>query len=413
MGILALFSVLIVATYIPDQPELTLFDEWVYLDAIDQATDFGVAQRGESVLGETLEVLSCRGVQAYGLMGSPCGGPYISAEYPQGGITGADIHPPTYFVLTAGGAAVIRAMGLSDDLLTSSRMMGAVWLFLGLAGIALLAVQVGATLAAAVGSAGVVASLPLTRYTNSYLTPDNFNLAVGALVMLAALRFSSGRWPWWMLLVAGALGGAAKTQNALAIGAAIVFLAWHLVTNRRSGHLAPRSYALGAAGMLLGFLAVQAIWQLARSLLAVGESPDQGVSQTLTANLLVRETTAFIFRLGQSVTSDSDPTIAYFSAALLVAGCFGALVYRRFDDEKWGVAAATTLLLVVGSPALILIVQFVVGEAIPSPARYGGSLLSPMAAVTAAAFDTRRRGLGLATFGSFAVAIIVADNLLR
>ncbi len=77
------------------------------------------------------------------------------------------------------------------------------------------------------------------------------------------------------------------------------------------------------------------------------------------------------------------------------------LVYRQFDDEKWGVAAATTLLLVVGSPALILVVQFVVGEAIPSPARYGGSLLSPMAAVTAAAFDTRRRGFGLAAFGSF------------
>jgi hypothetical protein len=166
--------------------------------------------------------------------------------------------------------------------------------------------------------------------------------------------------------------------------------------------------------VLTGFLLAQAAWQVARTLLAVGPSPDQGISpQHLTVDLLVRETTAFIFRLAQSVTADSDPTMAYFSAAVIAAGFFGALVYRRHTDQVWGVAAATTTMLILGSPILLVIVQVVVGEVVPSPVRYGGSLLPAMAAVTATAFGSRRRGIGLAGFGTLAVATVVVANLLR
>ena len=324
---LLIVSVSIIGTYIPDQRELSVFDEWVFLDYVDQVTNLNVAQRGEQVTGEALEVLSCRGVQYYGTIGSPCGGPYDPLLYPQGGITAADVHPPTYFALTAAGAAVIRGLGISDDLLTSSRMMGAAFLFVGLIGIVLLALDLGARLPAAVGAASVVAALPLTRYTNSYITPDNLNLAAGSFILLAAVRFRRNIWPWWPLAVASAAAGLVKTQNGLAVGAAVIFLVWSALTvNSRPMPSARKHLAAGAAA-LGAFFGVQLLWQAIRAATAVGSVPDQGVLGPLTSGLLVRETAAFLLDLGLRVTDDRDPTISYFLTGLLVAGCVGALLY--------------------------------------------------------------------------------------
>ncbi len=412
-GVLLCISVALIGTYIPDQPQLSVFDEWVYLDYVDQMTDFRVAQRGEPVVGETLEVLACRGVQFYGTVGSPCGGPYDSTLGPQGGITAADVHPPTYFALTAAGAAAIRATGLTDDLLTSSRMIGVLFLFVGLLGIAWLALEFGARLPAAVGAAAVVASLPLTRYTNSYLTPDNLNLVVGAAAFIAAVRFGRGRWPSWPLVGVAAVAATIKAQNGLVVGSAVAFLIWSAWASKSSDRPSVRRHLVASVGALGAFVGVQMVWQVVRSITAVGAAPDQGVLGPLTSGLLVQETAAFLFDLGLSVTEDADPTIAYFSTALLVAGCVGALLYRSARSETWGAAAATTVLLVVGSPVLVLLLQVVMGEVIPSPSRYGGSLLTPMAAVTAAAFASRPRSLALGAFGTGAVAIMVVDNLAR
>jgi hypothetical protein len=412
-AVLLCFSLVLIGTYIPNQEQLSLFDEWVYLDYVDQMTDLGVAQRGEPVIGEALKVLSCRGVQYYGTVGSPCEGPYDTALYPQGGLTAADVHPPTYFALTAAGAALIRGTGISDDLLTSSRMTGAVFLFIGLLAIAWLALELGARLAGAVGVAGLVASLPLTRYTNSYLTPDNLNLAVGAAVFIAAVRFSRGQWSWWPLVLVSAVAASIKAQNGLAVGAAVLFICWSAWTSRAAGHPNVRRHLVAAAASLSAFIGVQLLWQVVRSVAAVGEAPDQGVLGPLTSSLLVQETAAFLFDLGLRVTEDADPTIAYFSTAVLVAGCIGAIFYRSAEAESWGVAAATVCILIVGSPTLVLMLQVVMGAVIPSPPRYGGALLGPMAAVTAAAFTSRTRSIALAAFGTGAVAIMVLDNLAR
>jgi hypothetical protein len=70
-------------------------------------------------------------------------------------------------------------------------------------------------------------------------------------------------------------------------------------------------------------------------------------------------------------------------------------------------------MLVIGSPLLVLLLQVVLGDVIPSPSRYGGSLLPGMAAATAAAFSSRMRAGVLAGFGAAAVAIMVLDNVAR
>jgi hypothetical protein len=428
------FAFSVIGTYLPDQEPLSPFDEWVFLDYVDKMTNFSIPQTGELVDQESLEVSSCRGVFVWGPTGSPCGGPYVPSEYPMEGITSADIHPPTYFGATAALAGLVRSVGLSDDLLTSSRMIGAVWLALGLALVVVLARELGAPMLAAVGAAGVLASLPIIRYNNSYITPDALNVAIGALALLGALRVSRQQWPWWSMVAIGALAGAVKTQNALAIGAAACFLLWRAIADRRLASTATSNsnstspdadadsrtalawtYGRAAVGSVVAFVGVQLAWLVSRSVFSVGPLPEQGVTVALSANLLLRETSAFVLRLGLGATEDGlpIPTHAYISTALLLAGCIGAVLYRAFTDDRWGLAACVTLLVFIGSPLLLISQQFAIGDVVPSPARYGASLLAGMIAVTAAAFSTRIRSTALASLGTLLVAVVVIDNLAR
>jgi hypothetical protein len=411
------FSFSVIGTYIPDQKPLSPFDEWVYLDYVDKLTNLSIPQTGEAVDEEALEVSSCRGVFLWGPTGSPCGGPYVSSEYPMGGITSGDVHPPTYFAATAVLAGVVRSIGLSDDLLTSSRLIGAIWLTLGLALVVILASQLGAPLPAAVGAAGVLASLPIIRYNNSYITPDALNIAVGALALLGALRVSRQRWPWWSMVVVGGVAGLIKTQNGLAVGAAACFLLWRILVDRRlaTGAHAAWNHGRAAVGSVIAFVGAQLAWIVTRRILSVGPIAQQGVEIPLTVNLMIRETSAFVLRLGLGATEDGlpVPTYAYLSTALLIAGCVGAVFYRRIGDERWGVAASITLLVFIGSPILLIAEQLAVAEVIPSPTRYGASLLAGIVAVTATAFSTRIRSSALAGIGTLFVAIVVVDNLAR
>jgi hypothetical protein len=333
------------------------------------------------------------------------------------GITSADVHPPTYFGATAVLAGLVRSVGLSDDLLTSSRLIGALWLALGLALVVVLASELGAPLPAAVGAAGVLASLPITRYTNSYITPDALNVAVGALVLLGALRVSRRRWPWWSMVVIGAFAGLVKTQNALVIAAAACFLLWREFADRRlatGNHLA-WTYGRAAVGSVVAFIGVQLAWLFSMRMLSVGPAPDQGVQTALTTTLMIRETGVFVLRLGLGATEDGlpIPAHAYISTALLIAGCIGAVLYRAVTDERWGVAACVTLLVFIGSPILLVSEQFAVGDVVPSPTRYGAALLAGIVAVTATAFWTRTRSAVLAGAGTMLVVVVVVDNLAR
>ena len=411
---LAVLSAAVIGSYIPDQQPLSPFDEWVYLDSVDKATDFQLSQQGELIGEEALEVSSCRGVFVWGPTGSPCGGPYVSTDYPLGGVTSADIHPPTYFALTATVAAAIRTVGLSDDLLTSARMVGALWLLLGLLALVVLARELGAPLLSGLGAAAVAAALPITRYNNSYITPDALNIAVGAVTLLAAVRFAKNVWPWWTLVVAGALAGSIKTQNGLAIGVALIFLLANAVVARRPGNFVFRRHALGAVGMLAGYFATQVGWLVLRSIRSLGDAPghDSGGGD-LTRGLITRETTAFILRLGLGATEDglAVPTYAYYLTALLIAGFVGAVLYRPVRSAYWQIGTATTAVAFIGSPILLIAQQVAIAEVIPSPARYGSSLIAAACVVTAGSFGTRRRSVAFFSASTLVAASVVFTNL--
>ena len=89
------------------------------------------------------------------------------------------------------------------------------------------------------------------------------------------------------------------------------------------------------------------------------------------------------------------------------------MLYRPWTDERWGLAASLTLLVFIGSPLLLFAEQVAVGEVIPSPTRYGASLLAGIFAVLATAFRSRLRSAALAAIGTSMVGIVLVDNLAR
>ena len=397
---------LLVADQVDAHPELGLFDEWVYSDALHEASQGGVIQRGELIEDYSLELSSCRGMGPSGPVGSPCGGPYVSQIYPQFGLTSADIHPPTYFLLTAALARGYLALGVTDDLLTAGRLSGAIWLAAGLLVLAALARELGADpFVTALLCLGIAVS-PLVRTSNSYVTPDALNLLIGAALVLAVVRWASGRGHLLVVMAAAAAGVAVKVQNVLVVGCVVLALiGWAAVRllRQRPGNpgdpdtadtrrgaatvvRSTRSLLVAAAALVLTVVAAEAAWLVVRQLIAVGPSPAQSVEPVIISlDLLLLETTAFARRLAVGPVEDglAIPVYAELFAWLLIGGLGAAVARTRAWSREHVLACAALAALLLGSPALLVLQQLAFGSAIASPTRYGMSLLPVYVAVAA------------------------------
>lgn len=426
VALLALIgSGLLVGLYVSEQRPLSPFDEWTFVDYLDKAASGGIAEQGELIDEYALEVSSCRGVFVWGPQGSPCGGPYSSEDYVQGGVTSADVHPPTYFFATAALTRPLLWLGVTDDLLTAGRLTGAVWLALGLGLLYLLARELGAARAAAGALAVAVAVSPLVRYSNSYVTPDAVNLAVGAAVLLLTLRFARGRSPLWALALIGAVATAVKAQNVLAVGAAALLLLVEAYTRRRADDLADAGptgaravvpspgRAVAGAAVLVGAAGAAAVgWLVLRGVLSVGESPAQTIAPAaLSLDLLLSETTSFVGRLGVGAVEDGQPVAlrGELLSYLLIGGAVGTLLVGRCWSRRRRVAGVLVLSLLFASPALLVLQQATAGGVFPSPTRYGMSLLPLYAAVAAAAVRDRAVATGLLAGWSVVAGLVLVS----
>jgi hypothetical protein len=157
-------------------------------------------------------------------------------------------------------------------------------------------------------------------------------------------------------------------------------------------------------------------WLAVRSFRSLGEAPAHDNSGAeLTLELVARETTAFILRLGLGATEDGQPisTYAYFLTALLIAGFVGAVLYRPVRSVYWQIGTATTVVVFIGSPVLLIAQQAALAEVVPSPARYGSSLIAAACVVTAGSFSTRLRSVLFFGAASLVAIGVVTTSLLR
>ena len=125
-------SVGFVSANVVQQKQISPFDEYVYLDYLSKVPTQGFVRSGEETGDLARQEISCRGVQTYGLYGTSCdiGAASPDETFPYSGQTGADIYTPAYFAVTWVLAQPLVWTGVS--LLDAGRLVGAVWLFLGI-----------------------------------------------------------------------------------------------------------------------------------------------------------------------------------------------------------------------------------------------------------------------------------------
>src|SRR5437660_6480466 len=130
-GFILLLSITLVGLHVRAYPKLSPIDELQHIDALYRASHGEIVRRGQLVGQEAMGEEACRGIDAL-FRPPPCGGPYQPSRFQEAGINTADIHPPTYYFATVGVADLLRAVGLASNLVDAGRLVGALWLGLGL-----------------------------------------------------------------------------------------------------------------------------------------------------------------------------------------------------------------------------------------------------------------------------------------
>ena len=390
-------------------PALSPYDEVSYLDYLYRV-DHGlfVVGKGDKVSVYTTRVVACLGVQGV-VPPDPAVCHGTEPAVPKY-LDTADIDPPTYYVLTAIGAGVIRWLGVTRSLLVSGRLMGIAWAGLGLTLLILFARRLRATWTVAAVVAGLVLCMPLYLRMWTFLSPHAMELIVTISVLWVAVNWAEGGGRWWHLALVGLVPPAVKATDVLAVGLAVLMLlfcayrAW--VAGRRSPDLhsgpgsdrgpddraAPSTARLmtGAAILFASTLVASIVWLAVRShysIMAGNEFPQFDVTHFALTYLT---STVAIFMQPQLVLADNQLSVA----VLLQLALFGSvLVALRSTRPPTIVQPLSGALLVGGifGPWLFVLFNYVVLSQFVTglPIRYGLSVFSGAAAVLAVSIRTR------------------------
>lgn len=437
LGLFVLLCILcapVVALHERRAHPLFILDEFAYADYLHKVHDGQpFVRRGEITGQETLRELACRGYSPdIWPERPPCDAPsYNAADFPNSGIDSADIHPPTYFVLTDLGARVIMALGISDNLVNAGRLFGAAWMAAGLCALWYLMRALGVGRWAAALGLGLVAANPSLRWAWYYLTPDAANLLVGSVVVLAALRWERRGRGLLLLAGSGAFAMAFKAPNVIVVTAVAAYLAVRGLVLRKAGReagtdgevpgpaapegdegavqdhlvLTPRRYFVASASLLGGGGVVALGWLIVRSLLAIpgAVSPmAQSLSRDSIGIWQITENLGRFITVWDLNTAKSYP-LALITSSVLIGSLVAGLAAYGWRERKHTLALVTGVMVVVG-PLILVASNFITtGTYFLVEPRYGATLV-PLECALAACLWRGRAAL-------YAVgALVVAYN---
>lgn len=387
----------LVALHESKSKPLFVLDEFAYADYLQKVHDGQLfVRRGEVTGQRTLRELACRGYNPDAIwpVRPPCDAPsYDPAEFPNSGVDSADVHPPTYFVITDLGARAIMALGITDNLVRAGRLFGAVWMAAGLLALWYLMRAFGANRWAAALGLGLVTASPALRWAWYYLTPDAANILVGSLVVLAVLRWERADNGLVALAGAGALAMGFKAPNLVVVVAVATYLAVRAALARRAspadvaagGYLAPRRYLLAAASVLGGASVVVVAWLVARMALAARAETSPAAQDFGLSDLGVGQVTE---NLGRFISTWDESTalsypLALIASYVLVGSILAAVVAFSHHDPRHALASVAGAMLVVGPLLIVVSAVVTTGTYFVVEARYGASLVPLECAVAA------------------------------
>lgn len=313
--LLVLFALLatpLVAHEAVQNRELSIFDEWQYAERVHQVATGDPWMANGEVIGPWAQgTRACRGiVRVVGPQPDPCWGKepvYIANS--------AAADPPPYFWVTGALTGIALKTGLTDNAVTTGRLVGIGWAALSMWALFLLSRALGAGRAGALVVASTVLLVPAFLQQYTFITPHALDIPVGAFAALATLRFLRREWPWWTLVLAGlAVAGVKGSNVVIVVGLGVALLA-AIVWPNASVDRASRIRAL-VAGVALSVSTVlfTVLWQVVVNATEVLEPPPPGnfMVERLEPQVLAMDSIRFLSSFGEG-------TLGVASVWLLIA----------------------------------------------------------------------------------------------
>jgi hypothetical protein len=422
--VLAALSAVLVGLTVVRAPQMSPFDEWTHADYSWRLVHGGIPAAGTPVAPEILQQLACRGVAGYTLHLPPCDQVDPSpAAFPSRGEDYNFGHPPLYYGITGGLAALADMVVPGQHFFVLARAVGLLWLWAAML-VLLLAVRAfGAPWRYGALGAALLPLLPGVLRACSTVNNDAAAPLAGALALLVLARYFVQKKTGWLFpTICAFLIAGTKVINSIPILIVAVAFVVVAVLRWRSGErAAARSMALVGCGILAATLVVYEGWALFQA--GRGDpnwlSPVAGVSDRPVVGMPFRElTSTFLSGLSPEsgyVLPDSvnSQTMVLWGRALDVAIVAAPLMLMVAWDRRsigWLVGAITF----AGLAAYPLIVELQVylhsGSYFPriNP-RYGMSM-EPWAVVALVLVAWKRGAfrLALAGIGAGTVAMVAS-----
>ena len=414
-GIVAVLATLMVALHIDAYRQLSVYDEPQHIDYVNRLLAGGIPASGDIWVPDTIQEVTCRTIDYPGPL-PPCARSVDLQELPNGGLSMAFIHTPAYYAVAAGAVLANDALGWASDDVDVMRATGVLWLVVALWLLWLMWRDLGVPWQARAGLSLALVSAPAVLLSQSTVTNDATALAAGAALMLATLRWDSGRVRLWLPIVVGLLALVLKATNLAVLLAACAFVLVRALQRSDTPRTRWRGVLSVRNLLFVGALAAATV------VTGVGWSILSRVRGTLDESKLPQNVLMAVHSfdpswLTTSVMSLVSPLQPQFYQSVL-AGSAGPVIVANLANvgllafcvvaaaRSQPGSAARALAIAVGMAAiafgpLLTIVNFVTaGVHFGIPARYGLSLVPGMLAVAGTAVRTARGGWVLLVVGA-------------
>ena len=428
MLILGVLIVILNGLHVHSYSVISPFDENFHIDRLIRSSRFEFVQPDDQTSQESLDEVACRGTDDVAPWPPCTKGRYDPKEFSYKGWNAASGNPPYYYVATGVTARVLRALPGPHSIVTWGRILGSLWLLIGVYFVVRVAEYFSVRrLPLVLGVLLVVASPSLLHASNTINT-DASAFAAGAAVLLAGLAWERSRAPLWLLAVTAAACASLDNTNALGVAIVLFYFLVRGVTSRREPgepkHVRPwRDYlvagVVAAASAVLAVLAWRGVYLVFAHHVDLRNAPQIKIFHVDSLDLemvLGKDTLFGVFPPLNGYVPPVLGTTAYQlfaqAAVLLTVGLLIAAFLRaRLSDRLASLGLATTAALIV-TPAMFVIYNFVFGSLYFHILPRNALAALPAIAIVAAAVPRTRVGVAMlgivavGLYGSAAIALL-------
>ena len=231
---LVLFGGLLVGLHVDRYRLISPIDELQHIDYMYKVVNGHLVPAGDKFGQDSMREEACRGIDAAVNDSLPaCNSKqFHPADFQEEGYNTAYIHPPTYYAIEGSIGWVLQQITGADSLVTTARLVGALWLAIFTVCMWFLMGDFEIPLLARASVLVLVLTAPTVLHASSTIQPDGSALAAGAAMVLATMRWEQRRWHWIVPALVGTLAVSLKITNGLVVGLCVLYLILRYVEDR-------------------------------------------------------------------------------------------------------------------------------------------------------------------------------------